>query len=87
MTELTKKLWPYIKSRKQQNFGIPDLKDKNQIQTSLCKKKANLIWEHLDTVFFNHLPNIQANFDKNQNLLAIKPVRVMASGIQNLFFN
>ena len=82
-----KKLWSYIKSRKQQNFGIPDLKDKNQIPTSDCKKKANLIREHLDTVFSNPLPQIQANFDKNQSLPTIKPIRVMAPGIQKLLLN
>ena len=80
-------MWSYIKSRKQQNSGIPDLKDKNNTPTSDCKKKANLIREHLDTVFSNPLPHIQANFDKNESLPTIKPIRVMAPGIQKLLSN
>ena len=82
-----KKLWSYIKSRKQQNIGIPDLKDKNQIPTSDRSKKAHLIHDHLDTVFSNPSPPIQANFDSKERLPTINPIKIHPPGIQKLLSN
>ena len=79
-----KKLWSYIKSRKTQNIGIPDLKDKNQIPTSDCSKKAHLIHEHLDTVFSDPSPPIQATFDQKDRLPTMKPIKINNSGIKKL---
>ena len=46
-----KKLWSYIKNRKQQNVGIPEIKDQNKTQTSDPVKRANLIRQKFDSVF------------------------------------
>ena len=83
-----KKLWSYIKSRKQQNVGIPDLKDKNKVPTNDPVQKANLIREHLDTVFSDPSPPpIQANFDEKEKLPTIQPIKITPPGIRKLLSN
>ena len=57
-----KKLWSYIKNRKQQNVGIPEIKDQNKTPTSDPVKKANLIRQQFDSVFSNPEPPYSGHF-------------------------
>ena len=82
-----KKLWSYIKSRKQQNIGIPEIKDQNNIPTSDPVKKANLIRQQFDSVFSNPEPPIQANFKEEDKLPTINPIIVNSLGIKKLLSN
>ena len=70
-----------MKSRKQDNIGISDLKDKNNILTSDPLKKANLIHEVFNSVFSNPSPKISANFDEKARLPTLKPINVTLIGI------
>ena len=79
-----KKLYEFLKSRKQDNIGISDLKDKNNILTSDPLKKANLIHEVFNSVFSNPSPKISANFDEKDRLPTLKPINVTLIGILKL---
>ena len=82
-----KKLWAYIKSRKQQSVGIPDLKNKNQIPISDPEKKADLIREQFDSVSSNPFPPIQAQFNEKERLPTIPHIKITAPGIKKLLSN
>ena len=45
-----KRLWSYIKSKRQENFGIPTLKDSNRTYTSY-ESRANILNNYFSTVF------------------------------------
>ena len=82
-----KKLWSYIKSRKQQNVGIPEIKDVSNVPTSDPVKKANLIRQQFDSVFSNPEPPIQAFFEEEDRLPTIEPIIVNPLGIKKLLKN
>ena len=82
-----KKLWSYIKNRKQQNVGIPEIKDQNKTPTSDPVKKANLIRQQFDSVFSNPEPPIQATFKEEDRLPTIQPITINSLGIKKLLSN
>ena len=82
-----KKLWSYIKSRKSENVGISELKDKNNIPTNDPVQKANLIHEQFDSVFSNPLPKIKHSFDKEDRLPDIDNIRLNRQGLLKLLLN
>ena len=83
-----KKLWTYIKTRRQENVGIPDLKDKNNnTLTSDPVKKANLIHKHFDSVFSDPTPKIKADFNEKERLPTINPIKINKFGILKLLLN
>ena len=79
-----KKLWSYVKSKNQDNTGISDLKDKNNILTSDPVKKANLIHEQFDSVFSNPSPKINSNFKEKDRLPTLNPIKINSRGILKL---
>ena len=82
-----KKLWSYIKNRKQQNVGIPEIRSENNIPTSGPVKKANLIRQQFDSVFSNPEPPIQAFFKEEDRLPKIPPIIINSLGIKKLLSN
>ena len=82
-----KKLWSYIKSKKQESSGISDLRNKNNILTSDPVEKAHLIHSQFDSVFSNPSPKIQANFDEKDRLPTLNPIKVSSRGILKLLSN
>ena len=79
-----KKLFSYIKSRKQENVGIPDLKSEKGLPIRDPLKKANLIHKQFDSVFSNPSPPIQANFDKFDKVPTIPNIEITSPGIKKL---
>ena len=79
-----KKLWSYIKSKKQEDIGISDLKDENNILTSDPVKKAKLINNQFDSVFSNPSPKINANFSENDRLPTLSQIKINSRGILKL---
>ena len=53
-----KKLFAYVKSRKQENVGIPDLKSERGLPIRDPKLKADLIHKQFDSVFSNPSPPV-----------------------------
>ena len=82
-----KKLWSYIKSKKQESSGISDLRNKNNILTSDPVEKAHLIHQQFDSVFSNPSPKIQANFDEKDRLPTLNPIKISSRGILKLLSN
>ena len=82
-----KKLWSYIKSRKQQNVGIPDLTSENNTPINDPTEKANLIRKQFDSVLSNPFPTIHHDFDENERLPTINPIQITSFGIQKLLSN
>ena len=82
-----KKLWSYIKSRRSENVGISELKNKNNIPTNDPVKKANLIHEQFDSVFSNPFPKITHTFDKKDRLPNIHAIRINRPGLLKLLLN
>ena len=79
-----KKLFAYVKSRKQENVGIPDLKSERGLPIRDPKLKADLIHKQFDSVFSNPSPPVQApevNFDK---IPTIPDIEVTSPGIRKL---
>ena len=82
-----KKLWSYIKSRRNENVGISELKNKNAIPTNDPVKKANLIHEQFDSVFSNPFPKITHTFDKKDRLPNIHTIQISKPGLLKLLLN
>ena len=82
-----KKLWSYIKSRKQDNVGIPDLKDHNNILTNDPVKKADLIHRQFDSVFSDPSSKIKANLNEKERLPSMNPIKITRPGILKLLNN
>ena len=55
-----KKLYSYIKSKKTENIGISDLKDKNNLLITDPLKKAEMIHEQFNSVFSDPSPKIDS---------------------------
>ena len=77
-----KKLYSYIKNRKQENIGIPDLKSKNDLPIRDPVKKAQLIHQQFDSVFSDPSPPIHPNFEDNDKKPSINPIQITAPGIK-----
>ena len=82
-----KKLWSYIKSKRSENVGISELKNKNNIPTNDPVKKADLIHEQFDSVFSNPSPKITHTFDQKDRLPNIHSIRLNKPGLLKLLLN
>ena len=82
-----KKLWSYIKSKRQEKCGISDLRnDQNDlIQDPL--DKANLLNNQFSSVFSNPTPKIKPSFPKNSQLPEMEKIVVTNSGVLKLLLN
>jgi len=81
-----KKLWTYIKSKRQDSCGIPDLINNNNnkiIQEPL--EKANLLNDHFSSVFSDPKPKIKLS-NSNQ-LPEIATIKVTRAGVLKLLLN
>ena len=77
-----KRLWSYIKSKRQENFGIPTLKDSNGTYTSY-ESRENILNNYFSTVFTKenvvNLPNLDSS-----PYPSIDPLNVTVNGIASL---
>ena len=82
-----KKLWSYIKSRRQENVGIGDLKNADNLLIRDPIQRANLIHNHFDSVLSNPQPPITANFNPDERLPDIHHIQITKPGILKLLLN
>ena len=82
-----KKMWSYIKSKKQEHVNIPDLKDERDILTSDPSKKAEIVHKQFDSVFSNPSPKIKADFKDKERLPSMPDIKVNYFGILKLLQN
>ena len=61
-----KKLWSYFKSKSQENVGVGEIKNHNNIPTRDPKTKAKIIHEQFDSVFSDPNPKIKHQFDSSK---------------------
>ena len=80
----SKKLFSYVKNRKQENVGIPDLKSDRGHPVRDPLKKAELIHKQFDSVFSNPSPPVQANLDESTKVPTIPDIEVTSPGIRKL---
>ena len=78
----SKKLFSYVKNRKQENIGIPDLKSDRGHPVRDPLKKAELIHKQFDSVFSNPSPPVQANLDESTKVPTISDIEVTSPGIR-----
>ena len=79
-----KKLFTYVKNRKQENVGIPDLKSEKGLPVRDPLKKAELIHKQFDSVFSDPSPPIQATLDNSNKVPTIPAIEVTSPGIRKL---
>ncbi|MCP3852899.1 MAG: hypothetical protein GY694_22125, partial [Gammaproteobacteria bacterium] len=82
-----KKMWSYIKSKKQEHVSIPDIKDKNNTMTSDPQKKAQIIHEQFDSVYSDPTSKITPNFDESERLPTMPNIEINYNGILKLLQN
>ena len=82
-----KKLWSYIKSRRQENVGISELKNKDNTLTNDPATKAKLIHEQFDSVFSNPAPKITNTFDPKNRLPNIHTIKIHRAGLLKLLLS
>jgi len=77
-----KRLWSYIKSKRQDNFGIPPLKDSNGTYTS-NESKANVLNNYFSTVFTKENSDNLPTLDSSP-YPSIDPLTITTNGIASL---
>ena len=82
-----KKMWSYIKSKKQEHVSIPDIKDKNNTMTSDPQKKAQIIHEQFDSVYSDPTSKITPNFEESERLPTMPNIEINYNGILKLLQN
>ncbi|MCP3930316.1 MAG: hypothetical protein GY705_14575 [Bacteroidetes bacterium] len=82
-----KKMWSYVKSKRQEHVSIPDVKDESNSLTSDPSKKAEIIHKQFDSVFSDPSPKINANFEKKDELPTMPDILVHQPGILKLLEN
>ena len=82
-----KKLWGYIKSKRQENCGIGDIESRDGVQARDPAEKANIIHEQFDSVFSNPIPKIMHIFDNKSRLPNIHRIIINRSGLLKLLLN
>ena len=82
-----KKLWSYIKSKRQENCGISDLRnDQNDlIQDPLGK--ADLLNNQFSSVFSDPTPKIKTSLPKHSQLPEMQKIKVTRVGVLKLLLN
>ena len=81
------KLWTYVKRLGQDLVGISDLKDETNVLTSNPAKKADLIHKQFDSVFSDDTKNIPQEFDPEERLSTMTPIKITHNGILKLLLN
>ena len=82
-----KKLWGYIKSKRQENCGIGDLEGGDGVLARDPVEKANIIHDQFDSVFSNPIPKIKHYFDQKSRLPNICKININRSGLLKLLLN
>ena len=82
-----KKLWSYIKSRRQENVGIGDLKNADNILIRDPIKRDTMIHEQFDSVNSDPLPTVEPNFNESERLSDIHPILITKPGLLKLLLN
>ena len=81
-----KKLWAYIKSKKQENCGVADLKDENKVIQD-PKAKAELLNNQFSSVFSNPIPRINREIGRENDYPKMNPIKVTKNGVLKLLLN
>ena len=81
-----KKLWSYIKIKRQEQVGISDLTDGNTIIKD-PKNKANLLNKQFSSVYSNPLPKIEYKPSRHYNCIEMNPINISRQGLLNLLLN
>ena len=81
-----KKFWKYIKNKNQENHGIADLIDTDNLTTQDPERKANLLNEQFGSVFSNPAPKINAS-PKEKRLPNMKHIVITKGGVLKLLLN
>ena len=82
-----KKLWTYIKSKRQENVGIGDIKNSKNIPTRDPVKRAEIIHDQFDSVFSKPNPKINHIFDDGERLPDMNSIVVNRQGLLKLLLN
>ena len=82
-----KKMWSYIKKLGQDLVGVADLKDEQNTLTSDPTRKANLIHKQFDSVFSDDTIKITPEFEKENRLPTMDPIKITQNGILKLLLN
>ena len=82
-----KKMWSYIKKLGQDLVGVADLKDEQNTLTSDPTRKANLIHKQFDSVFSDDTIKITPEFEKENRLPTMDPIKITQNGILKLLSN
>ena len=86
-TKSPKTLWSYIKGLRQENVGIGDLKNKNNIPVSDPVQKATLLHQQFDSVFSDPKPTIIPNLDPKDRQPDLEKITISRNGILKLLLN
>ena len=82
-----KKLWSYIKSKKQENCGIPDLRNNQNDLVQDPLGKANLLNDHFSSVFSDPTPEIKTPPTSDSNIPKMQNIKVTRAGVLKLLLN
>ena len=82
-----KKLWSYIRSKNQENFGISDLRDDQNILIQDPLGKANLLNRQFSSVFSNPDPKITPTLSEHTKLPPMQKIKVVRAGVLKLLKN
>ena len=81
-----KKLYSYVKNKRYENLGVPDLKSETGEILNDPLKKATLIGKHFNSVFSDPIPQITHVFDNNI-FPDMQRIDVTKAGIKKLLDN
>ena len=82
-----KKLWSYVKSKNQEQTGIPDLKDKDQNIITEAKEKANSLNNQFTSVFSNPAPEINHSVKESEKYPTMRQIKINKNGVLKLLTN
>ena len=82
-----KKLWTYVKSKNQDNTGIPDLKNDQERLIQDPQEKANLLNQQFSSVFSNPEPKINKKLPEDTKLPPMINITVTTHGVLKLLDN
>ena len=82
-----KKLWSYIKSKRQESNNIPDLTNDHGNLAQDPLGKANLLNEQFSSVFSNPSPAIDTTLSQQTRLPDIQEILVSSEGVHKLLSN
>ena len=80
------KLWTYIKSKNQEQTGIPDLKH-NEKTIQDPKEKSNILNSQFASVFSDPIPEISLNVQDSETNTTMDDLKINKNGLLKLLNN